>query len=226
MNQQNWVYLSQLTRALQVEGVEGLRAGEFVAEINSHLEETGGDPVEEFGTPFELATELARRPGSRRPGWVPPLWAAWLLGLILVVMLTAAVDAVTGGWDEAGIPIRGWGVAFGSGIYLMSMVGMYLSTWSIDGRSWAALTDRPFVLFIVIGSIVTTSAASAFGDREIALVPVATFWGTVMVVVPLLLYVVIKRNNPVRFPRHARHLRRLKWGPLAGKAPTDPARSE
>ena len=36
-------------------GVEGHRAGESVAEIASHLEETGVDAVEEFGTPFDLA---------------------------------------------------------------------------------------------------------------------------------------------------------------------------
>ena len=68
MNQQNWVYLGQLTRALQIEGVEGQRAGEFVAETNSHLEETGADPVEEFGTPFDLAAELARRSPNTRCG--------------------------------------------------------------------------------------------------------------------------------------------------------------
>ncbi len=74
MKQANKVYLAQLMRLLYQEAVDGRRIGEMVAEIDQHLAESGADPVDEFGPPAVLAAELAARPGSKRPGWIPPRW--------------------------------------------------------------------------------------------------------------------------------------------------------
>jgi hypothetical protein len=221
MNQQNWVYLGQLTRALQQEGVEGHRAGEFVAEIASHLEETGVDPLEEFGTPFALAAELARRPGSRRPGWLPPLWSAWLVGLVAMALWAVALDVLSIGWSEPEAPLRAQSIVYATALYAMIMATSYLGTRLLDGRSWTALFGSTFVLAIIVGALMVSGLAYAVGEETvITMVPVAAFWATFVLVMPLLVFVLIKRNNPVRFPPHARYLRRLKRGPFAGRPPT------
>jgi hypothetical protein len=218
MNQLNWVYLGQLTRALQIEGVEGHRAGEFVAEINSHLEETGADPVEEFGTPFDLATELARRPGSRRPGWVPPLWSVWLVGLVVMALWAVALDVFSVGWTEGEAPLRAQSLVYAIALYAMIVATQYVGTRLLDGRSWAI--GVRFVLVIVVGAAVVATLSTAAGEETvIAMVPVLPFWATFVLVTPLLVFVIIERNNPVRFPPHARDLRRLKRGPFAGRPP-------
>lgn len=224
MTEQDWVYLAQLTRALQVEGVEGRRAGEFVAEIDSHLSETGADPVEEFGTPFELAAQLATRPGSGRHGWVPPLWSVWLLAILLAGLLGVAYDTVVEGWGDAGVAVRASTIIWVGGIVATSLVAGYYATRRLDGRSWAALAGWRSLLPVVAAAVVTVSAANAAGDRILVVIPTSVFWGAVVVAAPLLTLVIIKRNNPVQFPAHARHLRRLKRGPLAGRPPTDPVR--
>ena len=224
MNQQSWVYLAQLSRALQMEGVDGARAGEFVAEIDSHLAETKADPIEEFGSPFELAAELARRPGSRRPGWLPPIWAMWVVGLVLALVLVAVVDAIMVGWNDAGVPIRAAGIFALAVFYPATMVFSYASTRRLSGRAWTALTGGRAALVILSIAIITTTAGAMAGEQVIARVPVPVFWGVVAVVVPILVFLIIKRNNPIRFPDHARHLRRLKRGPFAGPPPTESPR--
>ncbi len=224
MNQQSWTYLSQLTRALQNEGVDGARAGEFVAEVDSHLAETGADPVEEFGRPFELAAELARRPGSRRPGWLPPIWAMWLAGLVLSLALVVVIDAVMVGWDGAGVPIRARGIFYIGVFFPAMMVLNYASTRLLTGRTWNDLVDGRVLLAILGIAIATTTASTIAGDRVIARVPAPVFWCVAIEVVAVFGYIVVKRNNTIRFPDHASHLRRLRRGPLAGRPPAEAPR--
>lgn len=221
MNQQEWVYLAQLTVALQQEGVEGSRAGEFVAEIDTHLMESEVDPVAEFGTPFELAEELASRPGSRRPGWLPPMGAIWLLGLVAAVLGAAAVDAVMLGWGDRGIPLRAFGVV-SVGSFYAGVVGLkYASTRRLDGRTWSAVAGPRALLIIVAIAAAVTTLSSLAGERVIAYVPTAQFWSAGGAIFFLILAAIARRNNPVRFPPHAQHLNRLKRGWLAGRPPSD-----
>jgi len=219
-----WTYLAQLTRALQMEGVDGRRAGEFVAEIDSHLFDTGADPVEEFGTPFELASQLAARPGSKRPGWVPPTWAMWIVGLVAGLMLVVVADVVVFGWDGSGVPVRARGVVWIAVFLPAIMAFSYFATRSLSGREWTALTGGRALLIILVIAVATTTAESYAGDRVIAYVPTTLFWVVVSVAAPAVIWLVVKRNNPIRFPDHAPHLRRLKRGLLAGRPPEGPTR--
>lgn len=221
MNRQAWVYLAQLTRALQQEGVDGRRAGEFVAEIDSHLTETGADPVDEFGPPFELAAKLARRPGSRRPGWIPPTWAMSIVAIIAGLVFVVVLDTIMLGWDDTGVPIRASGLVYMAVFLPLVVVFTYGANRRLSGRNWTAVAGgRSMLVALAIGIVVTT-AATMVGGRVLAHVPVPLFWGTVAVVVPLLTFLLIKHRNPVRFPDHAKHLRRLKLGPLAGQPPAE-----
>jgi hypothetical protein len=224
VNEASWIYLGQLTRALQQEGVAGARAGEFVAEIDSHLAETGADPVDEFGPPFELAAELARRPGSRRPGWIPPMWAMWIVGLLAALMLVVLVDTIETGMADSTVTVKAAGLAWIAVFYPAVMAFSYASTRRLSGRRWTALTGGGAALFIVGTALATVTAEAIAGDRVVARVPATLFWAVVAVVVPFVGYVLVKRNNPIRFPDHAKHLDRLKWGPFAGRPPVESQR--
>lgn len=59
MTDATWHYLAQLVVALRQYGVRGARIGDHVAEIAQHLDDSDTDPVAEFGTPGELAAQLA-----------------------------------------------------------------------------------------------------------------------------------------------------------------------
>lgn len=220
MNQTNWTYLAQLARALQMEGVEGHRSGEFIAEIDSHLAETGVDPVEEFGTPYELAAELAVRPGARRPGWVPPLWLMWLLSAVASMIAVVAVDAVMLGWEDGQVPIRARGIVWIAVFMASSLSFGYFATRRLDGRSWRPLNGGGAALIIFGIAVVVTTASQMVGDRVIATVPAVAFWVTAAIALPLLIVVIARRNNPIRFPAHAAHLRRLRRGIFAGRPPS------
>lgn len=219
MNQQAWVYLSQLTQALQTEGVDGARAGEFVAEIDSDLTETGADPVEEFGTPHQLAAELSARSGSRRPGWLPPMWTIWLLGLVAAMVSATAIDAVLLGWDERGIPIRARGVVWIGVLYLGIFGLKYVSTKHLDGRTWASLAAPRLILFALAIGVVTTTLSQLADEAVVAYAPPVQIWMVGILGVLLLLIGIWRRNDAIRFPNHAQHLNRLRWGWLAGGPP-------
>ena len=62
-------YTRRLILALRLKDVPGDRIGEIVAEVESHVADTGEDPVEAFGTPRAYAASLVdeHRPD---PWWV------------------------------------------------------------------------------------------------------------------------------------------------------------
>jgi len=220
VNRATWTYLGQLTRALQAQGVDGRRAGEFVAEVESHLAETGSDPVDEFGTPYALASDLAGRPGARRPGWIPPLWWLWALGLVALTISVTAIDLLIAGTIDGAVPIRARSVLYASGIYVGGLVGGYIVTRRLDGRSWHPLAGLAAAVIIAASASTLSQLA---GEAVITTMPSVWLWTLAIVVAPALLVIVARRNNPVRFPPHARHLRRLNRGPFAGSPPADPA---
>ena len=60
----NSTYLDDLVSELRLLDVPGKRIGQIMAEAESHLAESGEDPVEAFGTPAEYARELTSRKES------------------------------------------------------------------------------------------------------------------------------------------------------------------
>lgn len=64
-------YTQALTVQLRLRDVPGRAIGQIVAEVESHVRETGEDPVEAFGQPGSYSAQFA---GRRRPvgrgGWL------------------------------------------------------------------------------------------------------------------------------------------------------------
>ncbi|WP_019853004.1 hypothetical protein [Actinopolyspora mortivallis] len=100
-------YRDELTFALRMREVPGDRIGDVLAEVDSHVTETGQDPVEAFGAPGEYAARVAEELGASvgyprravlRPG-VLPVAALVLCGAKLLVSAAAASEVVltTGG---------------------------------------------------------------------------------------------------------------------------------
>jgi len=58
-------YLGELAASLQVRGADSARTSEAVAEVESHLAESGEAPVEAFGPPDEYAERLLLRDERR-----------------------------------------------------------------------------------------------------------------------------------------------------------------
>lgn len=217
MNRQNWVYLGQLLRALQNEGMDGRRIGELVAEIDTHLAESGVDPVEEFGTPGELASELAERKGSRRPGWVPPLWVSHITGALLLLVSLPLVTP--GEWSDTSIPIAANTLAFVITFYIGVFWFGYQANRRVDGRSWVSILRARQLIGLVFVAAVVTWVVDASGEHILWEAPKVPYLIFAAVVVPVLVVAVVRSHSPVRFPAGASHLDALRRGPMAGAPP-------
>ncbi|MEI4272926.1 hypothetical protein TEK04_14455 [Klenkia sp. LSe6-5] len=94
-------YQQRLVAALRLRRVPAERIGEVVAEVDSHVAETGEDPAEVFGTPRAYAASLThehRR--DSRAGTALELVSGALAGWFLAV---GAVDLFEGG-SHLGLP--------------------------------------------------------------------------------------------------------------------------
>lgn len=217
MRRQDWTYLGQLVRALQMEGVDGARIGEMVVEIEQHLAESGLDPVDEFGTPPVLARELAERPGSKRPGWVPALWLSQL-GVFMLLLLTMPLLAPYE-WEESTIPVTRGAVSYVVVFYVGVFWVGYGANRRLDGRTWRSLTGWRFGLSLLALSAVVTTLFNVGNEDALFSLPKVPYLVFCAIVIPAMLLVLMRRSNPVRFPENAQHLNPLKRGPLAGRPP-------
>lgn len=216
MTQGTWVYLAQLLRALYQEGVDGRRIGEMVAEVEQHLAESGLDPVDEFGAPPVLAVELAKRPGTKRPGWVPPMWASQLGSFVLLLLVMPLVTP--GLWEESTIPVTHNAVAYAVTFYFGVFWIGYFANRRLDGRTWKAIGWRFGLAMLVLSAAASLTVGFDYESYLLEL-PKIPYLAFCAVFGSMLTLVLIRYNNPVRFPEHAQHLNALKRGPFAGRAP-------
>ncbi|TFV67040.1 UNVERIFIED_ORG: hypothetical protein E4P37_04790 [Bacillus sp. AZ43] len=99
MSTETSTYRRDLVLALRARQVPGDRIGEIVAEVESHVADTGEDPVEAFGRPKEYAATLAPAPR----GGKTVLGALALSGAAVGwLVATSVFDLVEG--DAKGLP--------------------------------------------------------------------------------------------------------------------------
>lgn len=125
-------YREQLLLALRLRDVPGARIGEALAEVESHVAETGEDPAEAFGPPAQYADSLA---GASTDRPAQPWWRLFT-GRDALVAATCGV----GGWSLAsGVGGLGGGTAatFGLPALLCVVVGAVLllgtAGWLVTG---------------------------------------------------------------------------------------------
>jgi hypothetical protein len=133
-------YRRDLIVALRLRDVPGDRIGEIVAEVESHLADTGEDPVDAFGPAREYAAGLTAEHGPRR------VWRTVGLalgGLTAGWLLATGIFAVVTGDTVAGLP--GWLVlAAGVGISIPEIVVATRSSSDVrDPRTGEQMVPGP-----------------------------------------------------------------------------------
>lgn len=94
------VYLDNLLLQLRLRDVSGDRIGQILAEVETHVTDTGQDPVHAFGEPGEYAATYAAAAGSPTAPGDPRGWL-WTLR-VAVVGAFAGVAVGFGAIDLAG----------------------------------------------------------------------------------------------------------------------------
>ena len=85
-------YVRQLLTALRTREVPAARIAEVVAEVESHLAETGEDPVDAFGAPREYAAAVAGEDSRSFLGTVPAALLGGLTGGAVALTTFAVVE--------------------------------------------------------------------------------------------------------------------------------------
>lgn len=154
-------YTDDLLLRLRLRDVPGPRIGEIIAEIESHVAETGQHPVDVFGTPAEYAAALAPK-----PNWLSPhMWVRIILGGTTGYAIATTVIS----W------LLGEETALGMPIWLAALVSLALAsamTWAV-GRGHDDVVDprtgdnmipsAPRATVVVLVVIAAAAAAVAIG---------------------------------------------------------------
>jgi hypothetical protein len=214
MTPESWMYLGQVMVALREYGVPGRRIGDHIAELSAHLEESGADPVVEFGRPAELAARLA---GDERiiPGWMRSLGAR-LAGMVLVMLGAVLVVPVVAGESPVAVTVGQvcWALMFAAMVGTISRLAIN----RLDGRRLSSAIEWPVLVVWLSGSALLATLAGI--DRVVLELPT---WAAITGAVALVgsgISLAWLLDSPIRFPPGAEHLARLKRGVLAGRAPT------
>ena len=129
---------------LRLLDVPGPRIGEVLAEVQSHLADTGEDPREAFGTPREYADQVAAALGIAPGG----TWAVLRRGLTWRDLLLAAVTGVAGFAFADGL----WSFAAGDS----ALLGL---------PAWAVATVAALALAACAARFVVAARRDPGGDR-------------------------------------------------------------
>jgi hypothetical protein len=213
MTPENWTYLSQLVRAMRQCGIRGERIGERVAEIADHLEESGADPVAEFGRPIELAERLAVDEK------LLPVWARSLV-VQLAGMSLAMIGAAVGTpafFSPAPVTVELgqvlWAVVFGA---LIMVVG-WLGVRHLDGKSWESGFAWWWFPVIILG--VWVGQKLQIGLHVALFTATRAVAATVGIVFAAVgLSIASMYSSRVRFPPGAEYLKPLRRGPFSGSS--------
>jgi hypothetical protein len=165
-------YRQQLLFALRLRNVPGPRIGEAIAEVESHLAETGEDPVVAFGEPAEYARLLAESldrakvvsgTGASGP-WVRPIWTN---------AVVAALSFAGFGLATTGLLRRDWVMAV-IGLVLLASLAIWLVRRRdidriVDPRTGVALrVPVPRWALVVLGGSLAVLTVLAIAVRWLA----------------------------------------------------------
>lgn len=116
------VYLENLTIQLRLLDVPGNRIGQILAEVETHVADTGLDPVEAFGEPGEYAANFVTVTGSAPArGWMRDLGVAMVAGMAGA----AAVEGVVHIAGSADVTVRDLGMWLSVGFVGMAVVRVF-----------------------------------------------------------------------------------------------------
>jgi hypothetical protein len=155
-------YREELILALRHHEVPGERIGEVLAEVETHVAESGVGPRDAFGPPQEYAAQLAQvypRAGESVPRWRRVLGGVVLPGLI--GLLTAeSVWALATGQDlrPQALHVPGWAGLVG--VVVLAAIGWWLQPLRADlirdPRTGAEASGIPrWVMWVAVAMMAT-----------------------------------------------------------------------
>lgn len=201
------VYFESLTGLLLAQGLDGSRVGELVAELDSDLEMSGADPVEEFGPAGEFAAALIKSSGSARPA----RYLAAQLAFAVSLGTAGAALLATGNHTAPGVvTLHVWMIvnvaAIAIGVWALKAVG----SRRVVGRSSVSFPSvvgfALYIAFVVGVSLLTTNI-----DVDLAPWVAWLVLGLAGTAAAVMLIVTVRMQR-VPVPGNARHLRDLGWG--------------
>ena len=152
-------YTQALTVQLRLRRVPGKVIGQIVAEVESHVRETGEDPVEVFGQPGTYSAQYSsgRRPGGRI-GW-STLWA----GAATTMAVAGALMLLEGVFNRTGV--------------VRVTAGMLLA-WVAVGLMFALVVRRMDFVMADLQTRTVTTGRRAPGSRAAYWVHFLALWAT------------------------------------------------
>ena len=143
------VYLENLTIQLRLLEMPGDRIGQILAEVETHVADTGLDPVDAFGAPGECAATYAAA-SIELPvrGWLRDLGVAMVSGMAGA----AAVEGVAHLVGSAEVTVRTFGVWLAVGVAGMAVFHVFGTQLARDTAG--SVKPRRFTSrTIVLGSL-------------------------------------------------------------------------
>lgn len=192
------VYLENLTIQLRLREVPGDRIGQILAEVETHVADTGLDPVEAFGVPGEYAaTYAATAPASapargRSRGWSRDLGVVGV-GAVGGSAIGEGTFHLTGSVDLTARLLGTWLATVAVGLVVVHLVFALLASDTAGSAKPATFTSR----YMVFGSL-----AMMAGFAVLLVIPlllptgptIATAPGWVLLVAGLLAFFALLRH--------------------------------
>lgn len=123
-------YTRDLTLWLQMRDVDGARIGQIVAEVESHVAESGEPPEQAFGPPKAYAAQFGEVPGRWR--WNPRTVVTTLAAALGGWFLADGFFHLLVGRDYSGVPA--WLVMLGGAALLLVVFLVVPDNFVVDPR--------------------------------------------------------------------------------------------
>jgi hypothetical protein len=153
-------YRRELVQALRAGNVPPERIGEIVAEVESHVADTGEDPREAFGPAREYAAGF-RRPRSRWSAAARP--APTLLGALCGFLVAVGIIGLVDGEPAFGLPA--WVVlAAGLVLWIPALVVVLRESVPVpDPRTGRWITAGPAATAVGMSGTLVAVAVACWG---------------------------------------------------------------
>lgn len=192
-------YRDELTLALRLHEISGDRVGEVLAEVETHISETGEDPVVAFGSPREYAAQVA---GHIEVGRGKRSTAEILSGALVTGALTfIGADLLFGGlFADGPIPVRALDLVVWllmPGVVAGAIFVLFRGVTAVSNGRTYTVAGIGLIAMVMVGSAVV--GASDGGESLVELPPaLGTGIGAVLLIgAGIILFFVTKRGRIV-----------------------------
>jgi hypothetical protein len=153
-------YRRELVQALRMGNVPPERIGEIVAEVESHVADTGEDPREAFGPARDYAAGFGH-PRSR--GSVAALAALVLLGALCGFLLAEGVFGLVR--DEAVLGMPAWvALTAGAVLWIPALLAQLRRNLPVrDPRTGRPITPGPVAVAVGMSAFLAVLALACWG---------------------------------------------------------------